>query len=246
MPNSEEEGAVESLRSKLAIPEVPDAAGAQLFEKITGEQPDSAPSAGQETTSKGNRLIGTLIWTFVFMVLIIAIVVSLLAVVVRVQELLGNTAFQEYLESPSAAGLVTSVTTFRQQVSELSPNQVVVVSIDYTPATAAEMEPLAEAVVGDLLSRQARGGNGELASRRRGYGATPPGPLRRRLCVRRTLPQSWLLTRTGCRREKPVRFFRTCRCSPGRKTGRKGIPRGRITRRGRTLNGWKTWQWSLK
>jgi hypothetical protein len=73
-----------------------------------------------------------------------------------VENLLGGPAFHRFLETPSAAGLVASVQTFRDEIVTLPPDSVVLVCLDYSPATEAEMDPLAETVMRDLLNHQAR------------------------------------------------------------------------------------------
>jgi hypothetical protein len=70
--------------------------------------------------------------------------------------MLGGSAFHRFLESPAAMGLVTSVQNFRDRVTTLPPGAVVVMGTDYTPATGAEMEPIAQAILRDLLDHQAR------------------------------------------------------------------------------------------
>jgi hypothetical protein len=152
-PDVEDE-AIEDLRAQLGIPEVPDVEGAALIREITSEQPDVPPDLDQEP--KRSRIFTTIAWVLIFMVLILGIIVSLLAVVERVENLLGGPAFHRFLETPSAAGLVASVQTFRDEIVTLPPDSVVLVCFDYSPATEAEMDPLAETVMRDLLNHQAR------------------------------------------------------------------------------------------
>jgi hypothetical protein len=128
--------------------------GAALIREITNDQPELPPAPDQE--SQPSRIFTTIAWVLVFMVLILGIIVSLRAVVERVENLLGGPAFHRFLETPSAAGLVASVQTFRDEIVTLPPDSVVLVCIDYSPATGAEMDPLAETVMRDLLNHQAR------------------------------------------------------------------------------------------
>lgn len=125
---------------------------------LRSERPD-----GQQTEEQGagpaprpRRLLRVLGWGLVFVILIIAILVMLRAVLNSVQNLMGSSAFQQYLETPAAAGLVASLQNFRDQIASLPDEAVVVVSFDYSPATAAEMEPLASAVMRDLWINRAR------------------------------------------------------------------------------------------
>ena len=152
-PDVEDE-AMGDLRAQLGIPEVPDVEGAALAREITSEQPELPPAPDQD--SQPSRIFSTIAWVLIFVVLILGIVVSLLAVVERVEDLLGGPAFRRFLETPSAAGLVASVQTFRDEIVTLPPDSVVLVCFDYSPATEAEMDPLAETVMRDLLNHQAR------------------------------------------------------------------------------------------
>jgi hypothetical protein len=73
----------------------------------------------------------------------------------RVGGLMGGPAFQEFFGSPLVID-PAPVNTFRAQVTKLPPDAVVIVSFDYSPATEAEMGPLAEIILRDLLENQAR------------------------------------------------------------------------------------------
>lgn len=157
-PEGEEEP-MSDLRARAAVPEVPDVEGAQLFSEIAAESlPDLREGEavpGLEPKSRRSRIVGTLVWTLIFIILVVAIAATLLAVLGRMGELLGGPAFREFFGSPLVID-PASVNTFRAQVTKLPPDAVVVVSFDYGPATGAEMDPLAAIIVRDLLDNQAR------------------------------------------------------------------------------------------
>jgi hypothetical protein len=96
-----------------------------------------------------------LAWVLVFIVLIVAIALALMAVLNRAGGLLGGPGFQEFFGSPMVID-PAPVNTFRAEVTKLPPDAVVVVSFDYGPATEAEMGPMAEIILRDLLENQAR------------------------------------------------------------------------------------------
>jgi hypothetical protein len=100
--------------------------------------------------------VSTIIWVLIFLVILLGIAIASLALVGRVENLLGGPAFRRFLDSPAAAGLVSSLEVFRRQTTTLPAGAVVVMAIDYTPATEAEMQPLAEMVLRDLLDHRAR------------------------------------------------------------------------------------------
>ena len=143
-----------SLRTRLAMPEVPDVEGASLFRKIASDAAESRPTA--EEKPKESRLFATLVWLLVFLILIIAVAITLMAVLSRAENLFGALAFQEYLNSPGAVGLVGSVQGFRAQIAALPEESVVLVCFDYSPATEAEMGLLAEVIFDDLMQHQMR------------------------------------------------------------------------------------------
>lgn len=153
------EDPITTVRSRLAMPQVPDVEGAELFRGIAAEQPldymegEVVPAPGPE--SRRRRLGETLLWAFIFIVLIVAIALAILAVSASMEDILGGSTFREFFGSPLVID-PADVNTFRTQVNKLSPNAVVVVSFDYSPATAGEMDPLAEVIVRDLLESQAR------------------------------------------------------------------------------------------
>jgi hypothetical protein len=163
-PEGEEEP-IEALRSRIGVPEVPDVEGAKLFREIVTELP--AESLQQEVgkkekveartkpESRRGRLVANLAWALIFIILIVAIALALMAVLDRVGDLLGGPAFREFFGSPMAID-PAPVNTFRAQVTRLPPDAVVVVSFDYSPATEAEMGPLAQIILRDLLESQAR------------------------------------------------------------------------------------------
>jgi len=150
LPVAEEEPTGEAL-----IPQIPDVEGARLFGEIVTERPRPREEFRPEPERRRRSITEMLAWGLVFAALIVAIVLALLAVLDRVGDLLGGTAFREFFGSPLVID-PAPVNTFRAEVAKLSPGAVVVVSFDYGPATEAEMGPLAELIVRDLLDHQAR------------------------------------------------------------------------------------------
>jgi hypothetical protein len=169
LPIAEEEPAgeeepVATLRSRLGVPVVPDVEGAKLFKEIAAEPPvkplqeiaqKEEVEAGLEPESRRRRIVETLAWALIFITLIAAIALALLAVLDRVGDLMGGPAFREFFGSPLVID-PAPVNTFRAQVTKLPPDAVVILSFDYSPATEAEMGPLAEIILRDLLENQAR------------------------------------------------------------------------------------------
>ncbi len=154
----EEEEPIAALRSRMGVPEVPDVEGAQVFKEVVTEQPEAEEmplEAEAEPATRRGRIVETLAWALIFIILITIIALVLLAVVDRIGDLMGGTVFREFFGSPMVID-PAPVNTFRAQVTKLPPDAVVVVSFDYSPATEAEMGPLAEVIVGDLLDNQAR------------------------------------------------------------------------------------------
>ena len=92
----------------------------------------------------------------IFLAILLGIAILSLAVLGRVQNLLGGPAFQRFLDTPAAAGLVASIEVFRTRTTALPQDAVVVMGIDYSPATEAEMQPLAKMALLDLLANDAR------------------------------------------------------------------------------------------
>jgi len=150
----EEEEPIAALRSRMAVPAVPDVEGARLFQKAVAEHPEAAEVEAVPAPRRG-RITETLVWALIFIILITIIALVLLAVVDRVGDLMGGTVFREFFGSPLVID-PAPVNTFRAQVTKLPADAVVVVSFDYGPATEAEMGPLAEIIVRDLLENQAR------------------------------------------------------------------------------------------
>jgi hypothetical protein len=155
-PEGEKEP-VAALPSGVGVPAVPDVEGAQLFREVVTEPTETEERERAEAGPKTRRgrLVETLVWALIFIILIAGIALALVAVLGRVGNLLGGTAFGEFWGSPMVID-PAPVNTFRAQVTKLPPDAVVVVSIDYVPATEAEMEPLAQIILGDLLENQAR------------------------------------------------------------------------------------------
>ncbi len=153
-----EEEPIAALRSRIGVPQVTDLEGAKLFKEIAAErQPEPVQEAGKQvqTEVRRRRAVETLAWGFIFIVLIIAIALALMAVLNRVGNLLGGTEFREFFGSVRVID-PAPVNTFRSQVTRLAPGAVVIVSFEYSPATEAEMDPLAQVIVRDLLETQAR------------------------------------------------------------------------------------------
>jgi len=73
-------------------------------------------------------------------------------------DLMQGAAFAEFFGAPVAGEEIpgSPINTLRSEIIKLPTDAVVVVSFDYSPSTEAEMDPLADVVVRDLLSRQAR------------------------------------------------------------------------------------------
>lgn len=161
LPLAEEEPEIEeepisALRSRIAVPEVPDVEGARLFREVVTERPDMEPMEAEPAPeARRGRIVETLVWAMVFIFLVAGILLALLAVLDRVGDLLGSSGFPEFFGSPLVID-PAPVNTFRAQVTRLPPDSVVVVAFDYGPATEAEMEPLAQIIVHDLLDNQAR------------------------------------------------------------------------------------------
>ena len=148
---------VATLPSGVGVPAVPDVEGAQLFREVVTEPAEAEERERAETglETRRGRLVETLVWALIFIILIAGIALALVAVLGRVGDLLGGTGFGEFWGSPMVID-PAPVNTFRAQVTKLPPDAVVVVSFDYGPATEAEMEPLAQIILGDLLENQAR------------------------------------------------------------------------------------------
>jgi hypothetical protein len=163
LPIAEEEIETEGepiavLRSRLGVPQVADVEGAKLFGEIAAGAPQEVAKteeAKAEPETRRRRLVANLVWALVFILLILAIAVSLLAVLNRVGDLLGGPQFGEFFGSPRVID-PAPVNTFRAQLTKLPADAVVVVSFDYDPATEAEMGPLAQIIVKDLLDHQAK------------------------------------------------------------------------------------------
>jgi hypothetical protein len=151
----EEEAQITPLRSRAAVPEVPDMEGARLFDEIVSEEESEAVPEAEPESARG-RILGILLWGLVFIVLVALIAVVLMAVLNQVGELTRNSSdFVEFFGSTAVIDR-TPVETFRGRIAQLPSEALVVVSFDYSPATEAEMDPLAEIIVRDLLDRQAR------------------------------------------------------------------------------------------
>jgi len=154
----EEEEPIAALRSRMGVPDVPDVEGAQLFKEVVAEHPEAEETPVEvevAPATRRGRITETLAWALIFIILITIIALVLLAVVDRVGDLMGGAVFRDFFGSPMVID-PAPVNTFRAQVTKLPPDAVVVVSFDYSPATEAEMEPLAEIIVHDLLDNQAR------------------------------------------------------------------------------------------
>jgi hypothetical protein len=151
---------IAKARPRVRVPQVPDVAGARLFKQIVTEplkeiREKRKSEAELEPESRRGRIVATLAWALIFITLIVAIALALLAVVDRVGDMLGGPAFREFFGSPLVID-PAPVNTFRAEITKLPPDSVVVVSFDYSPATEAEMGPLAQIILRDLLEHQAR------------------------------------------------------------------------------------------
>ncbi|UCC88321.1 MAG: hypothetical protein JSV81_03165 [Anaerolineales bacterium] len=165
LPISAEEPEVEAepiakARPRVGVPQVPDVEGARLFKQIVTEplkgiREKRKSEAELEPESRRGRIVATLAWALIFITLIVAIALALVAVVDRVGDMLGGPAFREFFGSPLVID-PAPVNTFRAEITKLPPDSVVVVSFDYSPATEAEMGPLAQIILRDLLEHQAR------------------------------------------------------------------------------------------
>lgn len=154
----DEQDVIETLRARLGVPQVPDTEGAAMFRDIVSEPSETplTPVPEEVAPTPRRSVVSIIVWALVFVVLLLGIALLSLAVLARLQELLGETAFQRFLNTPAAAGLIASLDQFRKPIMALRPGDVVLLSMDYTPATAAEMQPLASVVLHDLLARKAR------------------------------------------------------------------------------------------
>lgn len=146
-----EEDVIDSLRARLGVPRVPDVEGATLFRDIVNE-----PVAAAETAPAQRNALNTIIWALIVIAILLGIAILSLALLSRAQDLLGGPAFQRFLDTPAAGGLVASVEAFRTPVTTLPDEAVVVMGIDYSPATEAEMRPMAEMALRDVLAHRAR------------------------------------------------------------------------------------------
>ncbi len=149
---------IETLRARLGIPQVPDVEGAEMFHEIVSEPAETTltPVLEEVEPTPQRNSITVIIWALVFAAILLGIAILSLALLARIQEMLGEVAFQHFLNTPAAAGLVASLEQFRKPITAIRQGDVVLLSIDYTPATAAEMQPLASVVLHDLLERRAR------------------------------------------------------------------------------------------
>lgn len=162
LPISEEEAEVEpemvkAPPSHTGVPAVPDVEGARLFKEITTkplaeyEKVEEAP----QPESRLRRVLRNLVWAMVFIILVIAIAVTIMAILDRTGDLLSGPAFREFLGSPLVID-PAPVNTFRSEITKLPTDAVAVVSFDYGPSTEAEMGPLAEVILRDMLENQVR------------------------------------------------------------------------------------------
>ncbi|MCS7261341.1 MAG: hypothetical protein NZ765_11255 [Anaerolineae bacterium] len=149
---------IETLRARLGVPQVPDIEGAEMFREIISEPAETPLTPVPEDVEPTPRrsIVSIILWALVFAAILLGIATLSLALLARIQELLGETAFQRFLNTPAAAGLVASLEQFRRPITKLYQGEVVLLSLDYTPATAAEMQPLAAVVLRDLLVHKAR------------------------------------------------------------------------------------------
>jgi hypothetical protein len=160
LPATEEPKPPVTPSPRAAVPEVPDVEGARLFRDISAGRPAQAPAAEEETLpeSRRSRILTTVGMVIAFIVLVVAIALALILVLNRVGDLIKGTAFGEFFGTPVVIeeSPASPINTLRAEIVKLPVDAVVVVSFDYSPATEAEMDPLADVIVRDLLSRQAR------------------------------------------------------------------------------------------
>jgi hypothetical protein len=153
-----DEEAEAELRPPVGVPAVPDVEGARLFKEITSKPLHEVEAKGKaelEPESRRSRVVETLAWALIFIILIVAIALALVAVLGEVGDLVGGPAFRDFFGSPLVID-PAPVNTFRAQVTKLPPDAVVVISFDYSPSTEAEMGPLAQIIMDDLLENQTR------------------------------------------------------------------------------------------
>jgi hypothetical protein len=160
LPVTEEPKPPAAPSPRAAMPEVPDVEGARLFRDISAGRPAQAPPTEEEALpeSRRSRVLTTVVMVIAFIALVVLIALALMLVLNRVGELMKGTAFGEFFGTPVAIeeSPASPINTLRAEIIKLPTDAVVVVSFDYSPATEAEMDPLADIVVRDLLSRQAR------------------------------------------------------------------------------------------
>jgi hypothetical protein len=160
LPATEEPRPPVTPSHRAAIPEVPDVEGARLFRDISAGPPAQSPLPEEEALSESrrSRIFRSVVLAIAFIVLVVAIAVALMLVLNRVGDLMKGTAFGEFFGTPLAVeeSPGSPINTLRSEIIKLPTDAVVVVSFDYSPATEAEMDPLADVLVRDLLSRQAR------------------------------------------------------------------------------------------
>ena len=149
---------IETLRARLGVPQVPDVEGAEMFREIASEPAEMTITPVLEEVEPAPRrsITSVILWALIFAAILLGIAVLSFALLMRIQELLGATAFQRFLNTPAAAGMLASLEQFRRPLTAIHQGEVVLLSIDYTPATAAEMHPLASVVLRDLLAHRAR------------------------------------------------------------------------------------------
>jgi hypothetical protein len=157
-PPASGEDVIETLRARLGVPQVPDVEGATLFREIVSEPVETtvAPTPEEIESAPRRNTFTVIIWALIFAAILLGIAILSLALLTRVQELLGETAFQRFLNTPAAAGLVASLEQFRAPITTVRQGDVVLFSVEYTAATAAEMRLLAQVVLRDLLEHKAR------------------------------------------------------------------------------------------
>ncbi len=159
LPITEEPKPPVAPSPRAAVPEVPDVEGARLFRDISaGRSAQVSPTEEEALHKPRRRILATLLYVVVFILLVTLIALALYLVMGRVGDLMKGTAFGEFFGTPVVIeeSPASPINTLRAEIIKLPTDAVVVVSFDYSPATEAEMDPLADIVVRDLLSRQAR------------------------------------------------------------------------------------------
>jgi len=110
-------GPVTPLADRLGTSETSDVPGSQFFQGMVDEQP--AASFAPSQPAPGSRLFRIITWGLVFLAVILAILIVLLAVLRKVENLLGVPVFRQFLQAPAATGWVNSAQSLRNEIATL-------------------------------------------------------------------------------------------------------------------------------